>query len=52
MALPTNLVPPARKGPVRQRKSGAGTHAQGVRRQRTRGAARRASISREMGDHR
>jgi hypothetical protein len=44
MALPKNIIAPARKGPVRQRKSGAGTHAQGTRRQRVRGQARAAAL--------
>jgi len=34
-----------RRGPIRQRKSGAGPHAQGTRRRRTRGEQRRAAIT-------
>jgi hypothetical protein len=34
-----------RRGPIRQRKSGAGPHAQGARRRRTRGEQRRAAIT-------
>ena len=48
MAVPKHIVPPPRKGPVRMRKSGAGRHAQGPARERTRSAARRAAISREV----
>jgi hypothetical protein len=48
MPVPKNIVPPPRKGPVRMRKSGAGRHAQGPARQRTRSAARAAAISREV----
>lgn len=44
MKLPRNIVPPAPKGPPRQRISGAGKHAQGIARQRTRGQARRAAL--------
>lgn len=33
-----------RRGPIRQRKSGAGPHARGARRQRTRGAQQMAAI--------
>lgn len=38
MKLPKNVVAPPRKGPMTQRKSGAGVHGQGVRRQRSRAA--------------
>lgn len=48
MKTPSNIVPPAPRGPIRMRKSGAGKHAQGVRRQRSRSDARRASL-REAG---
>jgi hypothetical protein len=34
-----------RRGPIRQRRSGAGPHAQGSRRRRTRGEKRRAAIT-------
>ncbi len=34
-----------RRGPIRERKSGAGPHAQGIRRRRTRGQQRRAAIT-------
>lgn len=36
MAVPKNIVPAPRKGPVRMRKSGSGVHVQGIRRQRSR----------------
>lgn len=48
MAVPKNIVPAPRKGPIRMRKSGAGRHAQGPARQRSRSAARVAAISREV----
>lgn len=48
MKIPAHIVPPAPKGAVRMRKSGAGMHTQGVRRERARGAARRAAIRREV----
>jgi len=41
-ALARLVIP--RRGPIRQRKSGAGPHAQGIRRLRTRSAQRRAVI--------
>jgi len=44
MKLPRNIIPPAPKGPRTQRQSGAGRHAQGTARQRTRGQARRAAL--------
>jgi hypothetical protein len=48
MPVPKNIIAPPRKGPVRMRKSGAGRHAQGPRRERARSAGRAAAISREV----
>lgn len=48
MPVPSNIVKPPRKGPIRMRKSGAGRHAQGPARERCRAQAQRAAISREM----
>lgn len=41
--VPANLVPPPRRGPDR-RTAGAGPHAKGVRRQRSRSAREAAAL--------
>lgn len=46
---PVRYVIPA-QGPVRMRMSGAGMHAQGVRRKRTRSDARRDALRRAQED--
>lgn len=44
MKLPKHIIPPAPKGPRRQRQSGHGLHDSRPNRQRTRGQARRAAL--------